>query len=91
MNIPPIARSGFDEIIRHIIVQIAQYRLNGIKTPKALRLIFMFDYCILILNIGLLNYFDKKVNYRNNEIKFVFCVKMMRTFRIKQVLNLIQF
>ena len=43
MNIPPIARSGFDEIIRHIIVQIAQYRLNGIKTPKALRLIFIFD------------------------------------------------
>ena len=44
-----------------------------------------------ILNIGLLNYFDKKVNYRNNVIKFVFCVKMMRTFRIKQVLNLLQF
>ncbi len=44
-----------------------------------------------ISNIGFLNYSDKKVNYRNNGIKFVFCAKMMRTFRIKQVLNLIQF
>ena len=36
-----------------------------------------------ILNIGLLNYFDKKVNYRNNGIKFVFRAKMMRVFQNK--------
>lgn len=44
-----------------------------------------------IFNIGFLNYFDKKVNYRNNGIKFVFALKGCAFFRIKQVLNLIQF
>ena len=33
-----------------------------------------------IFNIGFLNYFDKKVNYRNSGIKFVFRAKMMRVF-----------
>lgn len=41
-----------------------------------------------IFNIGFLNYFDKKVNYRNNGIKFVFRAKMMRAFKNKTSIKL---
>lgn len=45
-------------------------------------------FAFIFFLVGMIS---KKVNYRNNGIKFVFCAKMMRTFRIKQVLNSIQF
>ena len=41
-----------------------------------------------IFNIGFLNYSDKKVNYRNNGIKFVFRVKMVRVFKNKTSIKL---
>lgn len=41
-----------------------------------------------IFNIGFLNYSDKKVNYRNNGIKFVFRAKMVRVFKNKTSIKL---